>query len=149
MSLTPTYRSGRELQVTAPGGSTFTLAEIRVLGWQGNCRSILRYSVGLRTPTIDQKVVDIRKVPALRGVTDGMPYRTKERLHHIAEAVLLAIGHGVDAITAMAQVADPFEEGERMHAPAFDGAAQATEGYERWIFASSASGHSPMTSQAL
>lgn len=149
MSLTPTYRPGRELQVTAPGGSTFTLAEIRVFGWQGNCRSILRYSVGFSAPTIEQKVVDIRKVPELRGVTDGMPYRTKERLHHIAEAVLLAIGRGVDAVTVMARVGDPLEGGEQMNAPAFDGAAPPSQGYERWILASSASGHSLMQSQAL
>lgn len=149
MSLTPTYRPGRELQVTAPGGSTFTLAEIRVFGWQGNCRSILRYSVGFSAPTIEQKVVDIRKVSELRGVTDGMPYRTKERLHHIAEAVLQALACGADAITAMAQVGDPLEDGERMLAPAFEGTDQAPEGYERWILASSPSGHALMPSRAL
>jgi hypothetical protein len=135
MSLTPIYRPGRELLVAAPSGSQFALAEIRVIGWHGKCRSILRYSVGFRARSVEQKVVDIRKVPELRGITDGMPYRTRERLHHIASAVLEAVGRGKDAITSMAQVGDPLDEAERLPALAGQGGATSQGEHEQWILA--------------
>jgi len=149
MSLTPIYRPGRELLVADPSGSQFALAEIRVIGWHGKCRSILRYSVGFRARSVEQKVVDIRKVPELRGITDGMPYRTRERLHHIASAVLEAMGRGKDAITSMAHVGDPLDEAERLPALAGHDEANTHDEHERWILASLSSAPATLWPQAL